>query len=199
MVQALDWAYAASIDGIPGLGSAEDLARDYIGGETSLRDSANSLIRWQVAKAGTSGFVSGLGGAITLPITIPANLASVIYLQIRMVAALAYMGGYDVRSDRVQSLAYVCLVGNAAKDVLKGAGIVVGRKIGEQAIKKISGKTIVAINRKVGYRLVTKFGEKGVVNLGKAVPIIGGLVGGTVDSVATNAVGNVARDVFIGG
>jgi len=36
------------------------------------------------------------------------------------------------------------------------------------------------------------------VNLGKAVPFVGGIIGGTVDSVATNTIGNIARDTFIG-
>jgi hypothetical protein len=44
---------------------------------------------------------------------------------------------------------------------------------------------------------VTKFGEKGVINLGKAVPIFGGLIGATFDSVATNTIGNIARNTFI--
>ena len=47
--------------------------------------------------------------------------------------------------------------------------------ITKQAIKEISGETIKSINKAVGFRLVTKLGEKGVVNLGKAVPLVGGL------------------------
>ena len=63
--------------------------------------------------------------------------------------------------------------------------------------KNRSGKTIVAINQKVGFRLITKFGEKGAVNLGKAVPLVGGIIGATFDSVTTNTVGNIARNTFI--
>ena len=43
---------------------------------------------------------------------------------------------------------------------------------------------------------MTKFGEKGVLNMGRAIPLLGGVVGATFEVVATNAVGNVARDVF---
>lgn len=132
-----------------------------------------------------------------MPIAIPANISSVIYVQIRMIAAIAYMGGHDLKDDRVKSLVYTCLTGNAAKDILKDIGIVIGRKLTESAIKNISGKTITAINQKVGFRLLTKFGEKGIVNLGKTVPILGGVIGATFDSVATNTIGNIARDTFI--
>ena len=197
IMDVLNWSYDKAVQGVAGLDSAYDLADDYLKQEGSLHAQANSLIRWQNTKAGTSGFLTGLGGIITLPVAIPANVASVMYVQIRMIAAIAHMGGYNLNDDRVKSLVFLCLTGNAAKDILKDVGIVVGKKLAENAIKNISGKTIVAINRKVGFRLLTKFGEKGVINLGKAIPLLGGFVGATFDSVSTNTVGNIARDTFI--
>ena len=107
------------------------------------------------------------------------------------------MGGHDVHEDRVKTLVYVCLAGNAAKEIVRQTGIKVGQKLTVSAIKSITRETLVAINRGVGFRLLTKFGEKGVINLGKAVPIVGGVIGATLDSVSTNGVGNVARDTFI--
>ena len=65
------------------------------------------------------------------------------------------------------------------------------------AIKSIARETLVATNRAVGFRLLTKFGEKGVINLGKAVPLVGGVIGATFEAVSTNGVGNIARDTFI--
>ncbi len=197
VMQALDWAYEKAVNGVPGLDSASELAESYMKKGGSLTEQSNSLIRWQNTKAGTSGFLTGLGGIITMPVTIPANITSVLYVQIRMIAAIAYIGGHDLNDDRVKSLVYACLAGNAAKDILKDIGIVVGTKLTTNAIKNISGKTIVAINQKVGFRLLTKFGEKGVINLGKAVPLVGGIIGATFDSIGTNVVGNVARDTFI--
>lgn len=197
MMQMLEWSYEKAVNGVAGLDSASELAQSYIKSNTSRNDQANSLIRWQNTKAGTSGFLTGLGGIITMPVTIPANVASVIFVQMRMIAAIAHIGGHDIKDDRVKALVYACLTGNAAKDILKDIGIVAGTKLTTSAIKNISGKTIVAINQKVGFRLVTKFGEKGVINLGKAVPFVGGIIGATFDSVATNAIGNIARDTFI--
>ena len=197
IMDILDWTYEKAVNGLPGLDSAYDLAADYTKSNESLYSQANSLIRWQNTKAGTSGFLTGLGGIITLPVSVPANVASVMYVQIRMIAALAHMGGHNLHDDRVKSLIFVCLTGNAAKDILKDVGIVVGRKFAENTIKNISGKTITAINQKVGFRLLTKFGETGVINLGKTVPLLGGVIGATFDSVTTNTVGNIARDTFI--
>jgi len=197
IMQALDWAYEKAVDGVPGLDSASELAEDYLVSDDDLIEQVNSLIRWQNTKAGTSGFLTGLGGIVTMPVTIPANITSVMYVQVRMIAAIAHMGGHDLHDDRVKTLVYACLTGNAGKDILKDMGIVVGTKLTTNAIKNISGKTITAINQKVGFRLLTKFGEKGVINLGKAVPLVGGVIGGTVDSIATNTIGNIARDTFV--
>ena len=90
-MQALNWAYDKSINGVPGLDSASELAADYMKQEGTRHDQANSLIRWQNTKAGTSGFLTGLGGIITMPVTVPANIASVMYVQIRMNAVWWYL------------------------------------------------------------------------------------------------------------
>jgi len=51
-----------------------------------------------------------LGGIITLPVTLPANIAVVLLTQVRMITAIAHMGGYNIRDDQVRALCYVCLV-----------------------------------------------------------------------------------------
>lgn len=197
ILNALDWAYDKAVNGVRGLDSAQDMADDYLKGEGALIDKVNSLIRWQNTKAGTSGFITGLGGLLTLPLTLPANITSVLYVQIRMVAAIAIMGGYDVKDDRVQSIVYSCIAASSAAEVAKNFGIKLGNKLAMQGIKKISGETLKKINQAVGFRLLTKFGQKGFVNLGKTIPFVGGIVGATFDVVATNTVGNVARNTFI--
>jgi len=198
IMKVLDWSYEKVVGGVTGLDSAYELADSYMHDSDSKYEQANSLIRWQNTKAGTSGFVTGLGGLITMPVTLPANITSVLYIQIRMIAAIAHIGGHDLKDDKVKILVYACLVGNGAKELIKNAGIQIGTKLATNAIKNISGKALTQINQKIGFRLVTKFGEKGVINLGKAIPALGGLIGGTVDSITTNTVGNTARDIFIG-
>ena len=197
VTRLLDWAYDTAISGPPPFDSAEVMANDYTDDDGFLVDQVDSLIRWQVTKAATSGFVSGLGGLITLPIAVPANLGVVIVIQLRMIAANAIMGGYDVKDDRVKTFAYACLAGNGAKEIVRDAGISFGQKLALSGIRRIPGAVLTKINQAVGFRLLTKFGEKGVVNLGKAIPLVGGLIGGTIEGVSTNTVGNVAREIFI--
>ena len=194
----LDQLYDLVVEDIPFLESAQDIGNHYAAGTGSLEERARQLVRWQVTKAGTSGFLSGLGGVITMLVAIPANIASVMYVQIRMIAAVAHLGGHDIRNDQVRTLCYTCMCGKAAGDVVKNTGISLGTKLTEQAIKKVAGKTLKNINKKVGFRLVTKFGEKGIINLGKMVPIAGGVVGGTFDAASTYVIGKIARTTFIG-
>lgn len=197
IMKALDYAYDKAINGIPGFDSAEEMARDYMNNGRDKERNCKALVNWQASKATTSGFITGLGGVFTMPVTIPANLASVMYVQVRMIAAIAFIGGYDLKDDRVKSLVYLCLAGNSAKDILKDIGIAVGQKITTKLIQQISGKTLQTINQKVGFRLLTKFGEKGIINLGKAIPIAGGLIGGMTDLLATKIIGKVAISTFI--
>jgi len=197
IMKALDFAYDKAVNGMTGMDSAQEMAESYMSNNKSKLEAANSLIRWQNTKAGTSGFLSGLPGILAMPITVPANITSVMFVQVRMIAAIAHIGGHDIKDDRVKSLVYLCLAGNGAKDLMKEVGIVVGKKIAAQAIKNISGKTISAINQKIGFRLLTKFGEKGAINLGKTIPLIGGVIGGAFDVVATNTIGDFARNTFI--
>ena len=198
MEQALDFAYDKATNGVAGLDSAYEQAQSYQGSNDTLYQQCNSLIRWQNTKAGTSGFVTGLGGLLLMPATLPANITSVLFIQIRMIAAIAHIAGYDLKDDKVRTMVYVCLVGNGAAEILKNIGVEIGKKLATNVIKNISGKVITQINKQVGFRLVTKFGEKGVINLGKAVPLLGGFVGGAFDTVTTNTIGNTARNIFVG-
>lgn len=198
VMQALDWAYEKATSDIPGLDSAQELAASYLKEEGSLREQIDSLIRWQNAKSATSGFITNLGGLITLPVAIPANFVSVIYIQVRMIAAIAKMCGYDLKDDRVRTLVYVSLCGSAVKDLFKDIGVQFGTKLTAEMIKKyVSAEVLKAINKAVGFRLVTKVGEKGTINLTKAVPLVGGVIAGALDGFTTNVVGNTARDIFL--
>jgi uncharacterized protein (DUF697 family) len=195
--QALDWSYENALNGFSFIQSAPEMAEDYMKGDDSLSKKADRLIRWQVIKAGTTGFLTGMPGLIAMPVTIPADLAVVLFIQIRMIATLAHMGGYDLHDDRVRTLVYACTAGNGAKDILKNAGIIIGKNMAKASLQRLSGKALVQINKSVGFRLLTKFGQKGVLNLGKLVPVVGGIIGGTFDSSATYTIGKIAKKTFI--
>lgn len=183
--KTLDWAYSKAVVGFTGVDSAYDLGNSYLKQDGTIERQVDSLIKWQVAKAATSGFVTGLGGVMVMPLTVPANIASVIYVQIRMITAIAYMGGHDIKDDRVKSLVYICMVGNGAKELLKDISIKAGGRILSNIMEKVSAK------------LATKAGAKSLTSAGKAIPVLGGIVGGSYDAVSTKIVGKVAKRIFI--
>ena len=198
MLRTLDWVYDKALAGTGAIASAEILADEYRKQEGTVSEQVDSLIAWQTGKAGMAGFATGLGGAVLMPLTIPANLTSLFYLQLRMIAAIARMGGYDPLDDRVKSLAFACLAGNTAiSESLKQVGIQVGQKLTRAAIERLSFEVVKKINQAVGFRLVTKFGSTGAINLGKAVPIAGGIIGGLFDAASTRTIGQVAKRTFI--
>ncbi|MBQ3577054.1 MAG: EcsC family protein [Firmicutes bacterium] len=198
--KVMDACYEKAINGIPLVSKpVDDLALEYLDRYPTKEEAVKKLIDTQVVKCTTAGFVAGLGGAIALPVAVPANLSSVLYVQLRMIAAVAYVGGYDVTSDKVQTLIYACLVGISVNELLKRAGIVAGEKIAVNVIKKIPGAFFVKINKLIGFRLVTKFGTKGVINLAKLVPGIGGFINGGFDLVQTKIIGARAYKWFYDG
>lgn len=194
--QVLDWSYEKAVNGLPGMETAEELANKYISKSSSIDDAIDQFISWQQAKCATSGFITGLGGIITLPVSVPANISSVIYIQTRMIATIANMRGYDLKDDQVRTLVYVSLTGQSAADILKQSGIKLGTNVAKSLVKKIPGEVIKNINQKVGFRLLTKFGQTGVINLGKCIPLVGGVIGGTVDAIGTRTIGKTAKKVF---
>ena len=193
----LDWAYKQALSGHGPIDGAIELAEDYQGQHGSPRKDAESLIRWQNTKAATSGFLSGLPGILAMPVTLPANLTSVLFIQLRMIAAIAHLGGYDLNNDRVKTLCFVCLCGNAATPILKDVGIQVGKRMAISALKRLPGKVFIEINKAVGVRLLTKFGTTGIINVGRIIPLISAPIVAMFDLLWTNAIGKKARDIFL--
>jgi EcsC protein family len=197
MVSVLHWAFDQATSKLPGIGSAEDLARSHLancGG--SAEKAIAQLITWQVRYAGALGFATNLGGLVTMPVTVPANLASVLLIQLRMIAAIAILRGYKVNDHQVRTLAFLCVVGSGAADLLQEVSIGLGTRLSTQLIMKISGKTLTVINQAVGVRLITKAGATGLIGLTRIVPFIGGLIGGGFDAIVTRGIGAAAKMTF---
>ena len=189
VMKILDSCYEKCLNGIPKVSpSVEEMANDYLKKYKTKEEACKAMIRNQIAKCATSGFITGFGGFITMPVTLPANITSVIYVQMRMIACTSYMAGFDLNSDQTQTLVYACLAGVAVNNVMKQASIKFGVKFANGLIKKIPGKVLTKINQKVGFRFITKFGTKGVVNLGKLIPGVGAVIGGGLDLVETKII-----------
>lgn len=200
IMNLLDYCYEKCLNGIPAISvSVDKMAADYQKKHKNKEEACKAMLHNQIIKCTTSGALTGLGGFITLPVAIPANVGSVIYVQMRMIACVAYMAGYDLDCDQTQTFVYACLAGVAINSVVKKAGIKIGVKVSTNIIKKIPGTVLTKINQKVGFRLLTKFGTTGVVNLGKLIPGIGAVVGGGLDLFETKIIADRAYAWFMKG
>jgi len=197
IMRFLDEAYKKVLDGIPRVSPpVKTFAEDYLKKHKTKEAACKSMMKNQIIKCTTSGAIAGFGGLITLPVTLPANIANVLYVQMRMIACTAYMAGYELNSDQTQTFVYACLAGVAVNQLLKKVGIKIGEKIFDNLINKIPGKVLNAINKKVGMRLLTKYGTKGAINLGKLIPGVGAAVGGGLDFLETKIIANRAYKWF---
>ena len=66
------------------------MANDYLKKYKTKEEACKAMIRNQIAKCAASGFFTGFGGFFTMPVTLPANITSVIYVQIPMIACTSY-------------------------------------------------------------------------------------------------------------
>lgn len=196
ILNVLNMCYEKAIDGLPTSKSCYELADEYLKKHKTTERAIKEFIKWQVAKCTTSGFLTSLGGILTLPVAIPANLTTVWYVQLRMIATIAVLSGFDPTDDDVTTLAFICLTGSSASKVFRESGVKVATKITKNMIGKVPGAVLTKINQKVGMRLITKAGTTGIVNLGKAIPVAGGIVGGSIDFVTTKAIAAKAQKLF---
>ena len=102
-----------AIDGRGALPSAKSAAGRHLqrNGGSVDDDVIQSLIDFHIRLASAQGFVTNLGGVAALPVAIPANMAGVATVQIRMIAAIAHLRGYDLTDNRVRTALVMCLMG----------------------------------------------------------------------------------------
>jgi hypothetical protein len=195
--QVLEVAYEKALGGFAGMASAVKLAESYKKAHPGdKRKQADALINWQIVNGASSGFLAGLGGFITLPVTVPLELASLLFFQVRMIVAIAVIGGYDPKDEKIKALVFSCLAGKDVKDLLKEVGIFVGGRIVLKGliIKKptvVLGRIIVQM---IPRHVIPPTLAKGGI---KWVPILGGVVGGAMNAVWVAEVGKTATLIFV--
>ena len=162
-----------------------------------IEKAIKRLIVESVEAASVNGFVTGLGGFIAMPVTVPANMAGALVINARLAGAIAYLRGYDPKDPHVRTVATLIAVGSNAQQVVKTLGIKVGEKVVIQAIKQLPIALIREINKKAGFMLLAKYGSKrALVTLAKGIPLVGGVIGGAVDATMTTVIGRTARAMF---
>lgn len=160
---------------------------------------AKKVLQRKSLKNGLVGAATGLGGLITLPVSIPADLVCSWRIQATMAFSIAYISGHTKETTDLKTDLYLIMAGDSAKEILKRFGIEVSKNITKKAVNKyITRDIMVKIWKIVGQKIITKAGEKSMTSFIKLVPLIGAPVGFTFDWTATQAVGQLAIKYYKG-
>jgi hypothetical protein len=154
------------------------------------------VIATHTRSVAATGFATGLGGPLTMLVSIPTDAGVFYALSARCVAAVAHLRGYDVDSDEVRSVVLLSLLSAGGAGLAAEFGATLGTKAAMSALKRLPGCTLIEINKKVGFRLFTKCGTKGVINLGRWAPVVGGAVGAGVNAAGMRTAGRYAKRNF---
>lgn len=190
----INQALQRAIEGVgplPGAAAAADRQlRDHDG---NLKRADREWIEHHAGFAAAEGFVTNIGGLVTATVTIPANVTGLALIQSRMVAGIAHLHGYDLADPRVRDAILICLLGEDKVDKLvtnkklpAPPMAVATAPVHDPNLDRVVAAEVTAelINRVVGKRLA------GVI--GRRVPVVGGLVGASVDGYDTWKIGRYA-------
>lgn len=215
-----------------------DEVRDYVNEirlrhpKLDKRQIAQEIIDEQSRNNGLLGAVTGLGGLMTLPVTVPLDIVKAWSIQSFTIQCIAYLYGYTLQKTDLKTDIFLVLSNGSLEDVkkiviqellnsapkqasksvdfLKRAAIQqtgkVVPKYAAKAITKYGGKKVASYTMKGISKHLTKalwkVGGKKVAqkalqkSIGKAVPIVGAFVGGSIDWFATQAIGNLAIEYY---
>ena len=187
------------IDGKGPFDSAQRIADVAMAEHSGAERAIDAMVRSHLKLAAAGGFVTSLGGFVTMPIALPANVLGFYLVATRMVAGIASARGYVLRKPEVRSAVLLALVGADADDLLKKLsplpGVSTGR-LANLAVQRLPGPALMAVNKAVGFRLLSQVGRKSLTRFGKAVPLVGGVVGAGVDTFLLKRIADHARQEF---
>jgi hypothetical protein len=188
---------AAGIDGHGRLPSAAEVAEREVARGGDHDAVLARIVNRHTALAGGEGFVTGLGGIVTLPVAIPANIIGFYVLATRMTASIAAASGYDVSDPVTRSAVLLCLSGQDAGDIVRNVGLGTGGShLATRALSGLPPSVLMVVNKGVAFRIVSGFGKRSLSWLGRGVPLAGGVIGAGIDAVLIRRIAKIAREQF---
>jgi uncharacterized protein (DUF697 family) len=194
--QALEKAIAGA-GPLPSAASAADKQRDQHPGD--IPGAIHDVIENHVRYAGAQGFVTNLGGLVTMALTIPTNVTGLALVQCRMVACIAHLRGYDLDDPRTRSAILACLLGEDRVLAMVRSRALPGTPM-ELATAQVHDVTLDRqLANEVAAELITRAaGKRVATTIGRRVPVVGGFVGAGTDAFVTWKIGRYVDREFLG-
>ncbi len=184
------------IEGVGPFDSAAEVVQAARGEHDTVEAAIHAVVRNHLKLAAAGGFATGVGGLITMPIALPANVVGFYALAARMAASIADLRGYDSDTDDTRTALMLTLLGADADDVLAKAGVVGGGTMGSIALNRVPKAAAMVINKGVGFRVATRLGSRTMARLGRAVPLAGGVIGAGLDTFLMKRIADSVREEF---
>jgi len=187
-------AFDRAVDGAgPMRGAAEAADKRLAEHDGNVSEAIDSLIDSHVRLATAQGFVTNLGGLVTVAVMIPANISGLALLQCHMVAGIAHLQGYDLDDPRVRNAVLACMLGEGAVK-----GLVKNKKLPSTPMAIATAPSHDAeLDRRIAAEVAAELigrvaGKRTVTFIARRAPIIGGGVGAVSDGFRTYQVGRFA-------
>jgi uncharacterized protein (DUF697 family) len=182
-----------AIDGYQRFPGAERIAEAKLDRVGDPQLAIDAVIDQHIRLAGVQGFLTGLGGLVTLPVALPANLTGLAVVQARMVAGIAHLRGYDLDDPRVRTAVITCLLGeDGVTDRLKKSSLVTSPLaiatapvFDPELDRQVAGEVVAELLARIG-------GKKMALTVTRRIPLLGGAVGAGVDGWSTYRIGQYA-------
>jgi EcsC protein family len=184
------------IDGGGPFSSAQRVADLALAEHGSVEPAIDAMVRSHLRLAAANGFVTSLGGLVAMPVALPANVVGFYLVATRMVAGIASTRGHEIRESQVRSAILLALVGADADDLLKKAGGAGTGWLVNLTAQRLPGPALMAVNKGVAFRLLSQAGRQSLTRFGRAVPLVGGIVGAGLDTYLLKRIADHARQEF---
>lgn len=196
-IRAVQTFLDIGIDGKRPFASAHAVADAALRKHGESEGAVDAVIRAHLGRGMGSGFLTSAGGFLTVPVAMPANIVSFYVIATRMTAGVARLRGYDIDDPATRSAVLLTLVGADADDILAKAGMLPkGGPLANLAAQQLPGPALMFLNKAVAFRLFARVGSQSLSRFGRAVPVVGGAVGGAFDGWLLGRIAQSARGEF---
>ena len=174
-----------------------------------INNIANRLIMKRTSQSSIASFVAGIPGGLAMAATIPADILQFFGMSLRLAQELSYLYGADdlwkngkIDDEKVKNqLILYCGVMFGVSGAVSGVRVL-STQVAKTALKKLPQKALTKtfwypmikkICSFVGYTLTKKTLASGV---SKAIPVIGGVISGTINFASMMPVARKLNDTL---
>lgn len=188
---------ALGIEGRGPFASAVAVADKARARQGSTEAAIDAVVGTHLRGGAAGGFVTSLGGFVTMIAAVPANVLEFYVQATRMVAGIAHLRGYDVHDPRIRTAVLLTLVGSNSANILAKAGISLGGgTLSQLATRSLPKAAAMVLEKAIGFRILRGVGERAFSRLGKAIPLAGGVIGAGIDWAMMRGIAEQARHEF---